>query len=686
MARSQRHRLQLNGVVSDDIKGQTPSCGTYKGSNLRAGAVVGAATRGRTGGALSNDGVGGPGTQDIGGYVGLAVGAAAIGHVDGFTGPRDAPGLLPFSPRDLFGPADNGAWLDPSATGFLYRTTGMMLNARYNGPIKAIADKSGKGRDAVQATTSLAPLFANDVTTGKTCVRFKQGFDLLPIAFGATLGANCTIVFANGSSVEFLTGQSVGATYTITKTFFQFLIINRALTAAEKTSLTNYFSVFCPKYTPTYSCYADPTRPDDSGNGLAPNTAKKTLLAATNILWTLPSGATLGLMPGTYSGEQITTNLVSNLAGKTHGIHAMAAGVVIDGGEPPPHPPGVLSAFDCAATDHILEIWGNGNLSIQNYGNNGVGCSASGHGRAMDCRISGCDDGLTIHATSAVEDIRNTVSGCTKGAFTHTGNGANAKAEFSAFYGRLGALAGVGLFAENGGTFDFFGCDFLPDPATTTVWSSYYVASTDGSPGSSTPTAAQRRIRGCRFGAPHITIGATGQGIGGLHNTTIEDCYLNGFLFQTSVSNLLVQWTRCYGGWGYRPRRTTTSLAQWDNCVNNLGSVTTHVAVDAFFYSAPSDVFGSGYVKNCIFTGCATAIKAVSNVAEFNAQFQLLNNLFYNNTLNYTAGITPDGVDVVGQNPLIIDMTSTEQADWHVQAGSPSLGAGVGGSDIGLGL
>lgn len=89
MGRSQRHRLQLNGVVSRDIKGQTPSYGTYDGSNIRASAIAGAATRGRAGGALSNDGVGGAGTQDIAGYIGVAVSAATVGHVDGVTGSRE---------------------------------------------------------------------------------------------------------------------------------------------------------------------------------------------------------------------------------------------------------------------------------------------------------------------------------------------------------------------------------------------------------------------------------------------------------------------------------------------------------------------------------------------------------------------------------------------------------------------
>jgi hypothetical protein len=90
MARSQRHRIENQGLHADERRGTIPTVGTYMGSHLRAGATAGAATRGRAGGALSLDGVGGPGTF-VQGYVGVATAGGApraeAGNVDGYIAP-----------------------------------------------------------------------------------------------------------------------------------------------------------------------------------------------------------------------------------------------------------------------------------------------------------------------------------------------------------------------------------------------------------------------------------------------------------------------------------------------------------------------------------------------------------------------------------------------------------------------
>ena len=83
MARSQRHRIEIQGVHSDERRGTIPTQGTYNGSHLRKGYVGGGNQRMRAGASLTQDGAAGAGTI-IGGFVGV-VGAplSALGHVNG---------------------------------------------------------------------------------------------------------------------------------------------------------------------------------------------------------------------------------------------------------------------------------------------------------------------------------------------------------------------------------------------------------------------------------------------------------------------------------------------------------------------------------------------------------------------------------------------------------------------------
>jgi hypothetical protein len=87
MGRSQRHRIEIQGVHSDERLGTIPTVGTYNGSHLRAGATAGASVRARAGAALTADGAAGAGTR-IGGFVGV-VGApvCALTHVNGSIAP-----------------------------------------------------------------------------------------------------------------------------------------------------------------------------------------------------------------------------------------------------------------------------------------------------------------------------------------------------------------------------------------------------------------------------------------------------------------------------------------------------------------------------------------------------------------------------------------------------------------------
>ncbi len=590
-----------------------------------------------------------------------------------------------WTPTTLFGTAgSDGAWLAPDQSATLARNTAITLPARYNGTVQGIRDLSGKGNNPVQATRANAPRYASDVATGKNCVWFKQGFDTLGFTFGASMGSNVTIVFANGSNVQFLTGQTVNTTYSLAKTFFQFLIINRALTTLETAQVQAYFQTKCPNYFDSINLstfYVDAVNGSDANNGLTRVTAKQTFAAATAQLIASATGSKLCVLPGTYNQSFDTTAGTIN---KTHYIYCPLAGVVNDMGGTPGG--GSTSCIETEANGYTLNVFGDGNLTLQNIQNNGFGVHGSSTLNGYDTLITAADDGMSVHDTGTLRTYRCTVTNCTKSAVAHVSNTnvtSTAYHEFCALYGRLGATIGVALLGEKGVNFDVFGCDFLPDPATTSTWTAFFV----GSNSANTGTGTTRSCRSCRFGNPSVTVGAAA--IWTFYNTAFSDCYVGGVYLASAINGSANTMLRCYGKWTIRPRFVT---ADWglDNCVwvgtGTASSQENGRAINGNFYNGTTDTYGTGNLRNSIIVNTAgVAIFATSNTAVFNANWGLTNQCLNGNLSNYTVGITPDGTDITS-DPLLTNPTTDEEQDYYVAANSPCVGAGIGGTNIGLGV
>jgi hypothetical protein len=96
------------------------------------------------------------------------------------------------------------------------------------------------GNHAAQATTASRPLLdaANLIN--------YDGVDDLLTASNPNLGTDVTIGRATAGGVSILTGQTVGASYVDNTDHYGLVIVNRALTAGETTSLTTYLEGFIP--------------------------------------------------------------------------------------------------------------------------------------------------------------------------------------------------------------------------------------------------------------------------------------------------------------------------------------------------------------------------------------------------------------------------------------------------------
>jgi hypothetical protein len=583
----------------------------------------------------------------------------------------------------LFANGESGAWIDPADATKIKRDSAGLLSARLKGAVRKLLDKSGNGNHAMPSAASSTIRYMQETVHSSKYIRqsMEPNEGRLSIDFGADLGNACTIVFANYTSVEFREGQTVGSSYEIPKSFWQFLIINRSLTDDEKASVTAYFQRKVPDVVTAYDFFVDEISGSDSNDGLTEATAKKTLSAAFTQLLASASGSRLCVLPGTYS-DSISTGSAS--VAKTHYIHVPRGGVVLDGGETPEV--GTSSAFAVDAQNYTLHLFGDGNFEVKNWGNNGLGAGADASTSfyTYDVVVHDCDDDHTCHGAKYT-DYRSTSYAGKKSAIAHV-SASIIYHEQGVAYSAIGSSIGLATLGELATSFDCFQMDFLPDTAATTTWASFQVSC--NSSGSGT-LGALRRYRECRFGGSHLTPPAT-FAASSMRDATYEDCYFNGYSVQAVDTSAMTNlFNRCFGpAVSIRARRTASVIHNVDNCVFAGGTFNDH-PLDAYFYSSPNDICGAGRVKNSVLINSAVGIYVVSTAGAadaFNSNWLLLNNLFYNNTANMSAGVTADGTDVTGQDPLIVDITSDDQEDWHVNAGSPTLGAGVDGADIGLGL
>ena len=138
----------------------------------------------------------------------------------------------PFNILTLVAHGENGGFFDKTSSGTLWQDTAATTPGATGSAVRRHDDVSGLGHNATEATNP--PLLRSG---GVECV----GQYTLTVNFGSSLGSNCTIFRAiPGYGEEFLTGQTIGPTYTITVPYAYFGIVNRALSAWERLKLVDF--------------------------------------------------------------------------------------------------------------------------------------------------------------------------------------------------------------------------------------------------------------------------------------------------------------------------------------------------------------------------------------------------------------------------------------------------------------
>ena len=412
----------------------------------------------------------------------------------------------------------------------------------------------------------------------------------------------------------------------------------------------------------SYDYYVDSVSGSDSNDGTSVSNAWATLSKLDATL--LSAGSTVAVLvaAGTYdtasdyilvqSGASAVTGAVLDVTFKS--------GCVMDGTNMAGSENGVEAS---GSNPWTLNLYGNG-LTIQNYevagtnSPNGIGNRDSATIKAYDITCDGNNDNFSSHGDAPMYLYRCVGRNATKGEFLHVGN-AIVYAEDCEFY----PATGINGMATTTGTCEMVNCVIEPVTSGAT-WGFGDTIVRGGRIGSSTKSV-------------QIVAATSGSG------ATIEDAYVHAYI----DGNSFVTLTGCFGRLSTRLRNLGNILI--DHCVFMDGALGQADAVLFQGYDPGSQ--GDWNAIDSIFTGYVTAVGSgftATHAGYFTAAGNSVNYCCtYGNTTNFDADLT--GADITTGNITTDPLLSTpgssyDKADWGYTTGSPCIGAGSSGGNIGF--
>jgi hypothetical protein len=314
-------------------------------------------------------------------------------------------------------------------------------------------------------------------------------------------------------------------------------------------------------------------------------------------------------------------------------------------------------------------VHGNG-LLIQDYDGfnggawgNAVSAQDSAEVAVYDATIVNAGDGVSLHDTSRGHFERLHISNCRKGNFAHVGASVSTHVDCT-FIGRTGAENGVGSLAVETASADFLRCTFVP------------VA--DGQP----VLFNNATVRDCTIGtlASFVVLSMKG--------STLTDSFVHARMNLDAASGGVLR--RCFGHLAMVHRAGGTGLTIENSIFARLASALQ----PSVYYSGVMPAAGSPVtIRDTVLSGFTTAIghamDATAAQQAVTAGLTLDRLAFWGNTTNIDADlvaaagfVAPAGT--VTADPRLGPRTSTARSAWGLLAGSPCLGAGTAGGDIGF--
>ena len=146
-----------------------------------------------------------------------------------------------FTPLSLFAGGEDGAWYDPSDISSLFQDTAGTTPIVTSGQtIARVNDKSGNDLNATQPATAARPSYIVDADGA--FIQHDPVDDALTVTL-PDLGTVATVAYVTRSEVRLLEDQTISGSYTLPQQELAgFVVIDRALTFAEKVNLIRYLA------------------------------------------------------------------------------------------------------------------------------------------------------------------------------------------------------------------------------------------------------------------------------------------------------------------------------------------------------------------------------------------------------------------------------------------------------------
>jgi hypothetical protein len=413
--------------------------------------------------------------------------------------------------------------------------------------------------------------------------------------------------------------------------------------------------------TPNY--VIDAATGNDSNDGTSEGAAWKTLSKITNSILSAGKTTVVRIKSGTYS-DALDRVIVANGALDSRLFLVFEPGCVMNGTAA--NALASTNGFEFNGTVRFFTtIYGNG-LQVNSYKDaagptspNGVGNRDSHVLECYDVYVDDCEDGFSSHGSATMRLYDCTAGNCTKAAYAHV-DSCIVEAYRCTFTGRTGVTDIVISAALV--TISLTDCKIIP--ATT----------------GQTFDARRTTLTRCQVGTTilRVLISALTQ------SGTFTDCFVHA-QFQ---ANSLLSFSRCYGFMSVRQRNGGSVTVE--NCVIT-GPASGFAAV---FYSDFNPGSGSPHIIRDNIFETATAAAFMSYDATNAGYVVAAGSQFWNNVLGGSAAFDADliaadtGGTVIQNNitadPLIGAGNTLDPDDYGYGAGSPAIGAGVGGSNSGF--